>query len=118
MGEAARVLGGEACLWTGEDGCCDWNDAETTTWPRTAATAERLWSDASVTNVTIARDRLAEHRCRMVRRGIRASPVAEDLCTDEIYVPKSRSYSHWPFVPPAVKLSNIQQQQQQRQLVV
>ena len=58
--EAARVLGGEACMWS------EYVDAETVDsriWPRTAAIAERLWSAKDVTDVDSMYDRL-EHVSR------------------------------------------------------
>jgi len=53
--QQARILGGEACMWS------EYVDAETIdsrVWPRAAAIAERLWSPASVTNVDSMYDRL------------------------------------------------------------
>jgi len=66
------VLGGEGCMW-GEFS----SDANvfSNTWPRAAAVAERLWSDATVRDVANMRDRLAYFTCELNRRGFRAQPV-------------------------------------------
>ena len=53
--ERARILGGEACMWS------EYADPETIdsrVWPSAAAIAERLWSPASVTDVDSMYERL------------------------------------------------------------
>ena len=54
--QAARVLGGEACMW-GELVTPETIDSRI--WPRTAAIAERLWSPATVVNPNDMYRRLA-----------------------------------------------------------
>ena len=50
-------------------------------WPRGAAIAERLWSVYdSTTDSTAATPRLTYHRCRLVQRGIAASPIGPGFC--------------------------------------
>uniref|UniRef100_A0A673NKD2 Beta-hexosaminidase n=1 Tax=Sinocyclocheilus rhinocerous TaxID=307959 RepID=A0A673NKD2_9TELE len=74
------VIGGEACLWG------EYVDATNLTprlWPRASAVAERLWSDKSVTDVDNAYNRLVQHRCRMVKRGIPAEPLFVGHCRQE-----------------------------------
>jgi len=54
-GERARILGGEACMWS------EYVDSETIdsrVWPSAAAIAERLWSPAGVRDVDSMYDRL------------------------------------------------------------
>ncbi|XP_067262250.1 beta-hexosaminidase subunit beta isoform X2 [Chanodichthys erythropterus] len=74
------VIGGEACLWG------EYVDATNLTprlWPRASAVAERLWSDKSVTDISNAYNRLVQHRCRMVKRGIPAEPLFVGHCRHE-----------------------------------
>jgi hexosaminidase len=86
----ARVLGGESCMW---NSAFDANsNMEPAIWPNAAAMAEQLWSPQTE-SIDKARTRLSQHRCRMVRRGVRASPIAEDYCGQDLYVRKSRSFA-------------------------
>ncbi|XP_078599785.1 beta-hexosaminidase subunit beta-like [Branchiostoma floridae x Branchiostoma japonicum] len=74
------VIGGEAPLWA------EWVDATNVVarmWPRASAMAERLWSPQTLTDATAASPRMEEHRCRMVRRGIRAQPQGPSYCKYE-----------------------------------
>nr|XP_055055597.1 beta-hexosaminidase subunit beta isoform X2 [Misgurnus anguillicaudatus] len=74
------VIGGEACLW-GE--FVDATNLTPRLWPRASAVAERLWSNKNVTDLSNAYKRLAQHRCRMVKRGIPAQPLFVGHCRHE-----------------------------------
>lgn len=65
------VYGGEACMW-GE--VVDDINILQRIFPRACATAEKLWSPATVTNVDEAMQRLEEHYCRLRLRNIPAQP--------------------------------------------
>lgn len=72
-----RVLGGEACMW-GEQ--VDDVNFDARVWPRASAVAERLWSPASVNDLSQAKERISVHRCRLVRRGVAAGPLQPGYC--------------------------------------
>ncbi|XP_034835450.1 beta-hexosaminidase subunit beta-like [Maniola hyperantus] len=76
----AGIVGGEACMW-GE--MVDDRNVINRVWPRASAVAERLWSFQDNTyrydyrSSHVPREtynRIEEHACRMVRRGIDAQP--------------------------------------------
>ncbi|XP_058058070.1 beta-hexosaminidase subunit beta-like [Anopheles bellator] len=69
--QKALVLGGEACMWS--EVVNDHNILPRI-FPRVSATAEKLWSPATVDNADLAAHRLEEHTCRMNHRGIPAQP--------------------------------------------
>ena len=67
------VIGGHGCIW-GE--ATDSTNLLPRVWPRLAATAERLWSPKNISqDATEFARRLHDHRCRLMGRGIAASPV-------------------------------------------
>jgi len=71
------LIGGEGCMW-GEQ--VDDTAMDVRVWPRACAFAERLWSAEEVNSVQAATPRLGSHRCRMLRRGVHASPIYPDYC--------------------------------------
>ena len=101
--QRALVLGGEACMWASAFDAA--SNMGPTTWPNAAAMAEMLWSP-KVEGTDTARTRLSQQRCRMLRRGVRAAPIAEDYCDNSLYVRKSRTFffkpqdfPDWPNTP-------------------
>jgi hexosaminidase len=72
-----RVLGGEAMAW-GEH--VDATNAISSTWPLAAAVGERLWSPSSLQDIEDATRRMFRIRCRMIARGIDASPTQSGEC--------------------------------------
>lgn len=88
--QLALVMGGEACVW-GEH--VDASNSISETWPRAAAVAERLWSSplgtsssAAADDEASARRRITAFRCRLLARGVRASPLAPGFCPQELDV--------------------------------
>lgn len=84
------VLGGEAALWSESQ---DLSNLDSRAWPRGAAIAERLWSPIKVGQLTrnpehndisvdVARPRLLEFRCLLLRRGVAAGTVSGSSVKD------------------------------------
>ena len=65
--QKARVLGGEAAMWSE---LVTPLNIDSRIWPRTAAIAERLWSDESVTDMSSLRKRLKTISFRLEELGI------------------------------------------------
>ncbi|XP_065050975.1 beta-hexosaminidase subunit beta-like [Rhopilema esculentum] len=79
--EKDLVIGGTAAMW-GE--YVDSTNILDRTWARGLAVGERLWSAKSVKDSTDAMQRIWEHRCRYISRGIPAEPVVKGkFCIDE-----------------------------------
>lgn len=65
--EKARILGGEATMWTE---LTPSNTIDSRVWPRTAAIAERLWSAEDVVDVASMRKRLENVSFRLEELGL------------------------------------------------
>jgi hexosaminidase len=74
--EKARVLGGEATMWT--DIVSDEN-LDNRVWPRTAAIAERLWSPADVRDVGSMYRRLSVVSQQLGYYGVRHLLITEEM---------------------------------------
>lgn len=76
--EAARVLGGEACMWSEYVGP---ETVESRIWPRMLAVAERFWSPASVTDVTDMYRRLDVVAVELGDLGINTADHTREMVT-------------------------------------
>ncbi|MGA7521665.1 MAG: family 20 glycosylhydrolase [Acidobacteriaceae bacterium] len=65
--QAARILGGEACMWSEY---ADGGTIDSRIWPRTAAIAERLWSPRAVNNIDDMYRRLWVENLRLESLGL------------------------------------------------
>jgi hexosaminidase len=65
--EKARILGGEATMWTE---LASPATIDSRIWPRTAAIAERLWSNENVTDINSLRKRLSVISFRLEELGL------------------------------------------------
>lgn len=74
--EKARVLGGEATMWT--DIVSDEN-LDNRVWPRTAAIAERLWSPQDVRDVDLMYRRLEVVSQKLGYYGVRHRLITEEM---------------------------------------
>lgn len=73
-----QVLGGEVCLWSEQVSS---DDLETRLWPRTAAFAERVWSDPEIFDTNDVFRRIDFHSTRLQLRGFRVAAIWPELCS-------------------------------------
>ncbi|XP_045777555.1 probable beta-hexosaminidase fdl [Maniola jurtina] len=76
--EPWRVDGGAACQWTEQLGS---GGLDARVWPRTAALAERLWSDRAEGATADVYLRLDTQRARLLAKGIHAAPLWPRWCS-------------------------------------
>lgn len=72
------VYGGEVCMW-GE--YADDSAIDAKIWPRTAAFAERVWSNPKGREATVVY-RLLQQRRRLMQLGIKAEEIQPEWCKD------------------------------------
>lgn len=65
------VMGGEACMWSET---VDDSNILQRIFPRVCASAEKLWSEYTVTDIEDAKKRIEEQYCRLRSRNIAAQP--------------------------------------------
>ncbi|CAG9768894.1 unnamed protein product [Ceutorhynchus assimilis] len=73
----SQVLGGEVCLWSEQ---VSPDDVETRLWPRTAAFAERVWSDPDIIDIDDVARRIDFHSERLKERGFRVAAIWPQIC--------------------------------------
>ncbi|CAH4029107.1 probable beta-hexosaminidase fdl isoform X3 [Pieris brassicae] len=76
--EPWRIDGGEVCLWTEQSGP---GGVDARLWPRSAAVAERLWSDRPEGATADVYLRLDTQRTRLLAKGVEAMPLWPRWCT-------------------------------------
>ncbi|KAL9700816.1 hypothetical protein quinque_004257 [Culex quinquefasciatus] len=77
-----QILGGEACLWTEQ---VDESTLDSRLWPRSAALAERLWTDPveEVYSESVPKEtfnRMSVFRNHLIELGLRAEPIFPKYC--------------------------------------
>lgn len=72
------TLGGEVCLWSEQ---VETDTLETRLWPRSAAFAERIWSDPTGQSNYDIYTRLVSQRKRLMERGLKAAAMWPRWCT-------------------------------------
>lgn len=75
--QKSHIVGGHASMW-GER--VDETNFMPQVWPRTCATAEKLWTGNLSSATHSSHERLERHRCRMVQLGFAASPISPGTC--------------------------------------